>query len=75
MDKLKRRIIDEIRRVEDKKLLLKLYRILTTEYDVINEPVELTAQEHEALDRAEKDIKEGKLLSEEEAEEKIKKWL
>ncbi len=74
MDKLKRCIIDEIRWVEDKKLLLKLYS-LTSEYDVINEPVELTAQEHEALDRAEKDIEEGKLLSEEEAEEKIKKWL
>jgi len=75
LEKLKSRIIDEIQKVEDEKLLLKLFRILTSEYDVVNEPVELTAEENDALYKAEKDIKEGNLLSEEEAEEKIKKWL
>ncbi len=75
-DELKERLIERIRETDNPSVIDHLYKLLELELDLISEPVyKLSPEEESALQEAEDDIYQNKLLKEEEANERIKKWI
>ncbi|MEO6133491.1 MAG: hypothetical protein ABIQ02_16745 [Saprospiraceae bacterium] len=75
-DELKERLIERIRETDNPSVIDHLYKLLELELDISSESVyKLSSEEDSALQEAEDDIYQNKLLKEEEANERIKKWI
>ncbi len=75
IDSLKLRLIKRIEEIDDESVIKKLFTTLENQELISEDSVELSHEEDLAIDRAEKDIREGNLLSEKDAEKKIKQWI
>jgi hypothetical protein len=75
MNNIKEKLIEQIKKTEDPEIIEHLYALLELELDIKgSKEYDLSNDEINALNEAEEDIKNGKLLSEEEANKKSKKW-
>jgi len=75
IDALKSRLIKRIEEINDESVIKKLFTTLENQELISDDDIELSNEEDIAIDRAEKDIREGNLLSEKDAEKKTKQWI
>ena len=75
IDALKSRLIKRIEEIDDESVIKKLFTTLENQELISDDDIELSNEEDIAIDRAEKDIREGNLLSEKDAEKKTKQWI
>lgn len=75
IDTLKSRLIRRIEEIDDESVIKKLFTTLENQKVSSDDFIELSNEEDLAIDRAEKDIREGNLLSEKDADKKTKKWI
>ena len=72
----KEKIFQQIQKIDDSDLIEHLHQLIEAEMKTKqSEPYVLSEEEEKAIHRAEKDIKNNKLLSHEKAGEQIRKWL
>jgi len=73
-EELKKQLINRINQIEDKSLLEGLYNLMQpeTSNDVI---YSLTQEERESLIIAREEVRTGEYLTQDEVDEKVKKWL
>lgn len=71
---LKHKLITRINQSKDNRLLEEMYRLLTNE-DADTDILELNAGQQEAIEKAQKQYRNGQFLSEEQADKEIGKWL
>ncbi|HLF62630.1 MAG TPA: hypothetical protein VI603_02710 [Saprospiraceae bacterium] len=73
---LKKRLIERINEINDPDIIDNLYKHLELELDLKSEETYiLTKEEEQALDEAEKDVISKRILTEEEAKNRIRKWI
>lgn len=73
-EELKKELIDRIKRTEDISLLEDIYKL--TDPNLFGNIVyKLTPEEDESLTAAREEVKKGQYLTQEEVDEKTKKWL
>jgi hypothetical protein len=75
IDTLKSRLIRRIEEIDDESIIRKLFTTLESQEIISDDFIELSNEEDLAIDRAMKDIREGDLLSEKDAEKKTKQWI
>ncbi|TVR36731.1 MAG: hypothetical protein EA390_00480 [Balneolaceae bacterium] len=75
IDTLKSRLIRRIEEIDDEAVIKKLFTTLENQELISEDYMELSNEEDLAIDRAMKDIQEGNLLREKDAEKKIKQWI
>ena len=71
---LKKRLIDKIRRTKDPAILEEAYRLLEIETEDLG-IYNLTDDQKSAIEEAQKQIKEGKFLTDDQANKDIDEWL
>jgi len=71
---LKKRLINRIQRTRDSTLLREAYRLMGTDAADL-EPYKLSKEEQASINKGKKDIKEGRTLSERQANKAIDEWL
>lgn len=71
---LKKRLIDKINKTENRLILKEVIRLLDIESEEI-EVYKLNANQKAAIDLARAQMKEGKFLTEEQANKEIDEWL
>ncbi len=71
---IKNKLIDKIRTTEDQHLLEEIYRLIEIESEDF-EPMKLSSDQKQAIAQGQQDIKEGKFLSDKEANDEIDQWL
>jgi hypothetical protein len=71
---IKSKLIDKIKTTEDQDLLQEIYRLIETETEDL-EPLILSSEQKKKIVQGEKDIKEGKYLSDKQANDEIDEWL
>jgi hypothetical protein len=71
---IKNKLIDKIRTTEDQHLLEEIYRLIEIESEDF-EPMKLSSEQKQAIAQGQKDIKEGKFLTDKEANDEIDQWL
>ena len=71
---LRKRIIEKLSSIEDELILKEIYDIIKIESG-IDSVYKLTAEEKNAIDAGLKDIRDGKIVSSEKANDLIKEWL
>jgi hypothetical protein len=71
---LRRRLIDKIQKTDNENLLQEAFRLLELESEDI-EVYTLNARQKETIDEAKQQIKEGKFLTNDQADNEIDKWL
>ena len=71
---LKKRLIDKIRRTKDPAILEEAYRLLEIETEDLG-IYNLTDDQKSAIEEAQKQIKEGKFLTDDQADKDIDEWL
>jgi len=71
---LKKRLIDKIRRTKDPAILEEAYRLLEIETEDLG-IYNLTDDQKSAIEEAQKQIKEGKFLTDGQANKDIDEWL
>ena len=72
----KEKLIDKIHQIDDSNLINHLLQLIDAEIEQKKgEPYQLTEMERDAIKVAERDVENDNLMSEDEANEKIKKWL
>ncbi|MEO7080321.1 MAG: hypothetical protein ABIY71_02300 [Flavobacteriales bacterium] len=71
---LKKRLINRIQRTQDSALLREAYRLLGTDAGDL-EPYKLSKGQQDSINKGKKDIKEGRMLSERQANKAIDEWL
>ncbi|MCB0762585.1 MAG: hypothetical protein KDC12_13745 [Flavobacteriales bacterium] len=74
VDKIRNELIDKILAIQNKDFLVALDKLISsssTDSDI----VELTADQMEMLEMSEKDIKEGRLISQEAMDKRNLEWL
>lgn len=75
LNKLKQYLIERIREIEDEETIRDIYQFIDENKMQVREPSLLTDLEKKALQKAERDIKNGDVLTEEDANREIKNWL
>ncbi|MDX1591659.1 MAG: hypothetical protein R3283_06845 [Balneolaceae bacterium] len=75
LDTLKNRLIHRIQEIEDEQAIQKIFSYIENMEKDPLPPSEMKHDELTAIAQAESDIAEGRLISEEEAEQQVKKWL
>lgn len=75
LETLKSRLIHRIQEISDERIIQKIFSYIENMEEDPSEPSELNHSELMALVQAEEDIADGKLISEDEAEQQVKKWL
>lgn len=73
-DTLRDNLIDKLLSISNKDYLIALNR-LVDKSDMANKPVELSEQQIAMLKLSDKDIEEGKLISQEQLDKNDLKWL
>ena len=71
---LRKRIIEKLSSIEDELILKEIYDIIKIESG-IDSVYKLTTEEKNAIDAGLKDIRDGKIVSSEKANDLIKEWL
>lgn len=71
---LKRQIIEKLSSIEDEVILHEIYDLIKMESG-LELVYKLTEAEKKAIDAGLKDLKEGKIVSSEKADDLIKSWL
>lgn len=71
---IKKRLIQRIRSTENQDVLQELYRLLDFDEDDL-EPMHLTKEQQTAIKKGQQDIKDGKQLTNRQADTDIDKWL
>lgn len=72
----KEKLLNKIHEIDDSDLIQHLLQLIDAEIEQKKgEPYQLTEMEREAIKVAEGDVERNDLMSEKEANEKIKKWL
>jgi DNA-binding HxlR family transcriptional regulator len=72
----KEELLNKIHQIDDSDLIQHLLQLIDAEIvHKKGEPYQLTEMERDAIQVAEGDVERNELLSEKEANEKIKKWL
>ena len=71
---LRKRIIEKLSSIEDELILKEIYDIIQIESG-IDSVYKLTAEERGAIDAGLKDIRDGKIVSSEKANDLIREWL
>ena len=74
MVKLKRKIIDRIKKIQDESLLEELFKAVELEHE-IDSTYELSKEERKAVEEGVKDANQGKTYSHDEASHLVKEWL
>lgn len=74
MVNLKETLIKKIQETSNPDILKEVYRLLELDFDD-NEVYELSEDQANAVSEAQQQIREGKFLSDEEANQNIKNWL
>lgn len=75
LETLKSRLIHRIQEIEDEHIIKKIFSYIENMDDDPIGPVELNHNDLVAITEAEEDVADGKMISEEEAEAQVKKWL
>lgn len=70
---LREKLIDKIKRVDDQHIIDEIYRLLNIDFD--DTVYETTGDQKKAIAEAREQIKSGETLSDQEANEEIRKWL
>lgn len=72
----KQKLIEEVEKLSDSDLIDYLLQLIESESDPdLSKTYPLTEMEIKALDKAETDIKEGSVITDEQADEQISSWL
>jgi len=71
---LKQQLIDKIQRTTDKGKLEEIYRLLEINFDDKDVYI-LTSEQKSAIEEAQKQIKNGEFLSDEQANKEVEEWL
>jgi len=71
---LKQQLIDRIQRTTDKGKLEEIYRLLEINFDD-KEVYTLSSEQKSAIEEAQKQIKNGEFLSDEQANKEVEEWL
>lgn len=71
---LRKRLIDKIQKTDNEKLLEEAYRLLELETEDI-EIYKLSDEQRKAVNDAKQQIKEGKYLTDDQANKEIDEWL
>lgn len=71
---LKQQLIDKIQRTTDKGKLEEIYRLLEINFDD-KEVYALSSEQKSAIEEAQKQIKNGEFLSDEQANKEVEEWL
>jgi len=74
MVKLKKRIIDRIKIIQDEKLLDELFKAVELEHE-IDSTYELSKEERKAMEEGIKDANQGQTYSHDETDHLVKEWL
>lgn len=69
----KQELIEKIEKTDNKKLIDEIYRLL--EIDIDETVYKTNEEQQNAVNEARRQIKDGELLSEKEANEEINRWL
>lgn len=75
LTKLKQLLIERISELEDEEIIKDIYELIKENTNEVREPSLLTDMEKEALQKAERDIENGDIISEKEANREIENWL
>jgi hypothetical protein len=75
LETLKSRLIHRIQEIEEEQIIQKIFSYIENLENEPMGPVELNHDDLVAIAEAEEDVADGKLISEEEAEAQVKKWL
>ena len=71
---LKERLIDKIREIDDEDILAEAYRLLGMDPD-LEEPFQLNNVQKAAVEEARAQIRNGKYLTNDQADKEIDEWL
>jgi preprotein translocase subunit Sec63 len=71
---LKQQLIDKIQETTDKVKLEEIYRLLEIDFDE-QEVYKLSAEQKSAVQEAQKQVKNGAFLSDEQANKEVEEWL
>ncbi len=71
---LKQQLIDRIQQTTDKVKLEEIYRLLKIDFDD-QEVYKLSDEQKSAVEEAQKQIKNGEFLSDEQANKEVEEWL
>jgi len=71
---IKSKLIAKIKTTEDQDLLQEIYRMIETESEDL-EPLILSSEQKKVIAQGQKDIKEGKYLSDKQTNDEIEEWL
>lgn len=74
MVKLKKKIIDRIKKIQDESLLEELFKAVELEHE-IESTYELSSEERVAVEEGIKDVDQGKTYSHNKADRIVKEWL
>ncbi len=74
MVKLKKKIIDRIKKIQDESLLEELFKAVELEHE-IDSTYELSKEERKAVEEGIKDANQGRTYSHDEADHLVKEWL
>jgi len=74
VDKIRSRLIDKILTIRNKDFLLALDNLISSS-SADSEKVELTPEQRQMLEMSEKDIKDGRLVSQEAMDKRNLEWL
>lgn len=72
---IKDKLIEKIQSTSDEKILLEATRLLEMQISELETPCKLTEEMTQAIDEAQAQIKNGEILSHEDANKEITKWL
>lgn len=71
---LKLKIINQITSVKDKRILEEIYRLINLESE-LDDTYILSEEEKKAVDIGLKDVKEGRIYTDEQADNLMREWL
>jgi predicted transcriptional regulator len=72
--KLKTKVIDKIKSIEDTNLLEAVYNLIESDLE-LQVTMKLSKEQITAIEEGRKDIREGKTFTDEEVKKEIDKWL
>jgi predicted transcriptional regulator len=72
--KLKNKVIDKIKTIEDAELLESIYNMIESDLE-LHVSMKLSQEQIAAIEEGRKDIREGRIFTDEEVKKEIDKWL
>lgn len=74
IDAIRNGIIDKLLAISDKEYLTAIFKLLDSS-DKTNHPISLSSEQKLMLELSENDLKEGKIITQEELDKKDLEWL